>query len=40
VTYLEPIDTGYTRKREFAAAESVSPQAFPALSFTVGEIFD
>ncbi len=40
VTYLEPINTGYARKGEFAAAESVSPQAFPALKFTVWEIFD
>jgi Uma2 family endonuclease len=40
ITYLEPNNTGYARKRELSAAERLSPEAFPALKLTVGEIFD
>ncbi len=40
VTYLEPTGAGYARKREFTAAEFVSPQAFPDLKLTVAEIFE
>jgi len=40
VTYREPTGTGYARKLEFTGAESLSPQAFPALKLTVREIFE
>jgi Uma2 family endonuclease len=40
VAYLEPTETGYTRTLEYAAAECVSPQAFPELKLTVSEIFE
>jgi len=40
VTYREPTAKGYLRQSEFAAAETVAPQAFPGISIVVGEIFD
>jgi len=39
VTYREPLAHGYARKLEFAAADIVSPQAFPNLKIAVREIF-
>lgn len=39
VTYREPTPKGYVRKLEFAAAETVSPQAFPDVKIVVLEIF-
>lgn len=39
VINLEPTATGYAVKREFGAADEVSPQAFPELKIPVGEIF-
>ena len=38
VTYLEPTAKGYVRKLEFAAADSVAPQAFPGVKIAVREI--
>ena len=39
VTYREPTAKGYVRKIEFAAADTVAPQAFPDIKIAVGEIF-
>jgi Uma2 family endonuclease len=39
VTYLEPAAKGYVRKIEFAAPDTVAPQAFPDIKIAVGEIF-
>jgi Uma2 family endonuclease len=40
VTYREPTVTGYVRKIEFAAADIVTPQAFPDVKIPSGDIFD
>jgi Uma2 family endonuclease len=40
VTYLEPAEAGYARTLEYAAADCVSPRAFPDLKFAVSEIFE
>jgi Uma2 family endonuclease len=39
VIYCEPTAKGYVRKLEFAASETVSPQAFPDVKIAVREIF-
>jgi Uma2 family endonuclease len=39
VTYREPTAKGYARKLEFAAADFVTPQAFPDIKIAVQEIF-
>lgn len=39
VTYREPVAKGYSRKDEFTAPGTVTPQAFPDLKILVGEIF-
>jgi Uma2 family endonuclease len=39
VTYREPTSMGYARTIEFAAADSMAPQAFPDVRIAVGEIF-
>jgi Uma2 family endonuclease len=39
-THGEPGTKGYARKLEFAAAEIVTPKAFPDLKIAVGEIFE
>jgi Uma2 family endonuclease len=40
VTYREPTAKGYVRQSEFAAAETVVPQALPGINIAVGELFD
>ncbi len=40
VTYREPTAKGYLRKAEFAAGQTVTPQAFPGIDIPVREIFD
>jgi len=40
VTYRKPTVKGYVGKSEFAAAETVVPQAFPELKIAIGEIFE
>jgi Uma2 family endonuclease len=39
VTYREPAVKGYVRKIEFAATDTVVPQAFPDIKIPVGDIF-
>jgi Uma2 family endonuclease len=39
VTYREPTSKGYLRNAEFAAVDTVAPQAFPDVKVAVGEIF-
>ncbi len=39
LTYREPAVKGYSRKDEFTAADTVTPQAFPDIKILVGEIF-
>ncbi len=40
VAYREPTAKGYVSKAVFAAADSVSPQAFPGVKIPAGGIFD
>jgi Uma2 family endonuclease len=40
ITYGEPGTKGYARSLEFAAADIVTPKAFPDLKIAVGEIFE
>ncbi|MDP9083270.1 MAG: Uma2 family endonuclease [Pseudomonadota bacterium] len=39
VTHCGPTEHEYARKREYAAADSVAPQAFPDLKIVVADIF-
>jgi Uma2 family endonuclease len=39
ITYGEPGTRGYARTLEFAAADIVTPKAFPDLTIAVAEIF-
>jgi hypothetical protein len=39
VTYREPTASGYVRKAEFAALDTVTPQAFPDFKIVAGDLF-
>jgi Uma2 family endonuclease len=38
VSYRDPSDKGYDSKQEFEATDTLTPQAFPRLRITVGDI--